>query len=116
MKIVNLNDVPKTEVQMDGVKGAFRQLPLSAEDGAPTSSFRVFTVEPGGHTPHHTHPFEHMNYVISGEGALVSPAGEAQPIKQGDFALVLAEEKHQYRNTSETEPLVFICAVPNAYA
>jgi len=116
MKIVSLNDIAKTKVHMEGAKGALRQLALTAKDGAPTFSFRVFTVEPGGHTPHHTHPFEHMNYVISGQGALVSPEGDEQAIQAGDFALVLPEEKHQYRNTSATEPFVFICAVPNAYA
>ena len=32
-----------------------------------------------------------MNYIIEGEGALVNEAGEEQPIKVGDFALVNPE-------------------------
>ena len=36
----------------------------------------------------------HMNYVIEGEGALVNEAGEEQPLKAGDFALVNPDEKH----------------------
>jgi uncharacterized cupin superfamily protein len=29
-----------------------------------------------------------MTYIIEGEGALVNEAGEEQPLKAGDFALV----------------------------
>lgn len=32
-----------------------------------------------------------MTYVIEGEGALVNEAGEEQPLKAGDFALVNPE-------------------------
>ena len=53
--------------------------------------------------------------MISGEGAIVTAAGSERPISQGDFALVLPDEKHQYRNTSAAEPFVMICAVPKAY-
>ncbi|MDF1576704.1 MAG: AraC family ligand binding domain-containing protein [Bacteroidales bacterium] len=36
-----------------------------------------------------------MNYVIEGDGALVNEAGEEQPLKAGDFALLNPDEKHQ---------------------
>lgn len=39
----------------------------------------------------------HMNFVIEGLGALVNEAGEEQPLKAGDFALVDPSEKHQHR-------------------
>jgi quercetin dioxygenase-like cupin family protein len=29
--------------------------------------------------------------------------------------MVLPDEKHQYRNKSESKPLIFICAVPKEY-
>ena len=61
------------------------------------------------------HPFEHLNYIISGHGTLVSENGNGFAIKQGDFAMVLPDEVHQYRNDSETEPLVVICAVPREF-
>ena len=115
MKIIALSDVQKAPVAMAGASRAWKQTPVSAADGAPNFSFRVFTLEPGGHTPHHEHPFEHVNYVIGGAGALVSPDGRSLPLRAGDFALVLPGEKHQYRNASDTEPFVMICAVPKAY-
>lgn len=114
MKRINLSEVPKMEVKMEGAKGAFKQVPLSKDDGAPVFSFRVFSLEPSGHTPLHQHNFEHLNYVVQGRGIMVSKDGENE-IKQGDFAMVLPNELHQYRNASDTEPFVFICAVPKEF-
>jgi quercetin dioxygenase-like cupin family protein len=111
MRITQLNKVEKTVPKMEGAKGVLKQIPLSITDGVPTMSWRVFTIGPGGHTPWHQHPFEHMNYVISGGGVVVSKEGENQ-VKEGDFALVLPDEIHQFKNTSPTRDLVFICAVP----
>jgi quercetin dioxygenase-like cupin family protein len=115
MKIISLDKVNKTEMKMEGAYKVQKQLPLSAADGAPAFSFRVFTVEPQGHTPYHTHPFEHLNYIIEGNGVLVTETGEEFDVKKGDFAMVLPDEKHQYRNKSESKPLIFICAVPKEY-
>jgi len=115
MKVTDLESVPSVPVQMEGAKGTRKQVPISVADGSPAFSVRVFTIEPHGHTPYHQHPFEHLNYVISGRGHLVTESGEKKPLKKGDFALVLPNEMHQYRNASESEPLVVICAVPKAY-
>ena len=113
MHIVKLTDVESQPVAMEGVVGATRQVPLGVAHGVPTMSARVFTLEPGGHTPHHEHPFEHLNYVISGRGELQSEQG-LRSIAAGDFILVDPHERHQYRNP-HTEPLVFICLVPREY-
>lgn len=115
MKIISLNQAEKTEVALEGAKGVTKQMPLSRKDGVPVYSYRVFTVDPGGYTPYHRHNYEHMNYIISGEGVLVNEDGEELPVKTGDFALVLPNEKHHYKNTHPTEPLVFICGVPKEF-
>ncbi len=115
MKTIKLKDIEKIKVDMEGAKDVWRQVPISKNDGTPSFSFRVFTVAPGGHTPYHTHPFEHLNYVISGRGALVNEKGDKQALQTGDFAMVLPDEKHQYKNISGTEPFVMICAVPKTY-
>lgn len=115
MKITSLDQIEKTKMTMEGAKDTWKQIPISKADGTPSVSFRVFTIMPEGHTPYHTHPFEHMNYVIEGEGAMVMESGEERPVKKGDFALVLPGEKHQYRNKSRQKPMVMICAVPKDY-
>lgn len=115
MKVTGLDQVAKVKVDMEGANNAYKQVPISASDGSPTHSLRVFTIEPGGHTPYHQHPFEHLNYAIAGQGVLVAEGGKEIPIKTGDFALVLPDEMHQYRNILDDQPLVMICAVPKEY-
>ncbi len=98
MVITNLEKVKKTIPEMPGAESIQKQIPLSRADGVPTFSFRVFTIEPGGHTPFHRHPFEHMQYVIEGSGVLVADKRE-----------------HKIKNTSKTHNLLIICAVPREY-
>ena len=115
MKVTNLQNTNKTKMEMEGAKNTYKQVPISNADGAPSFVFRVFTIEPNGHTPYHKHHFEHVNYIIEGEGVLVLENRMEKPVKKGDFALVLPGETHQYMNKSDTEPLVIICAVPKEY-
>jgi quercetin dioxygenase-like cupin family protein len=56
-----------------------------------------------------------MNYIIKGEGVLINESGDKTRLKEGDFALVDPNERHQYRNRSKEEPLILICAVPKEY-
>jgi quercetin dioxygenase-like cupin family protein len=113
MKITNLKQCPSTAVTMAGAAGATRQVPIGKADGAPNFSIRVFTLAPGGHTPHHQHESEHLNYILEGNGVVME--GETmRPVSAGDFVLVRPNEKHQYRNTGD-RPLVFMCMVPSLY-
>lgn len=115
MNIRSLDKVEKIKVNMEGADNVYKQVPISKDDGSPVFCFRVFTIEPGGHTPFHRHPFEHLNYIIEGSGAIVDESGQEREVKKGDFALVLPGEKHQYKNKSISEPMIMICAVPKEY-
>jgi quercetin dioxygenase-like cupin family protein len=115
MKIISIDQVEKKKVRMEGATGAWKQLPLGGYDGVPVYSYRVFTLEPGGYTPYHSHPYEHMNFIIDGQGVLVNEAGEEQQLKPGDFALVNPNEKHQYRNKSTDKEFKMICGVPKEF-
>jgi quercetin dioxygenase-like cupin family protein len=115
MKITNLNKTARKKMEMEGAKDTWKQVPVSKDDGTPVFSLRVFTIEPGGHTPYHTHPFEHVNYIIQGRGVLVTEGGEEKPVSQGDFVLVLPGEKHQYKNAAPDGPMVIICGVPKEF-
>jgi len=64
---------------------------------------------------YHFHPFEHLNYIIEGEGAVVTESGDERPVKRGIFVLVLPAENHQYKNTSSKDPVVIVCGVPKEY-
>ena len=113
MKVTRLEDCAKVAVNMDGIKGVEKQVPLGKAEGAPNFSLRVFTIAPGGHTPHHNHAAEHLNYVLEGSGEVFSEQG-VKPITVGDYVVVLPQETHQYRNTGNV-PMKMMCIVPSAY-
>jgi quercetin dioxygenase-like cupin family protein len=115
MKISRLDEIEKIKANMEGAKEVYKQVPISKKDDSPHFSFRVFTIEPKGHTPFHKHPFEHLNYIIEGQGCLVDESGKEHEVKKGDFVLVLPDEKHQYQNRSPKAPFIMICAVPKEY-
>ena len=100
--------------EIEKEKNVKKKIAIGSKDGSPNFSFRVFTVEPGGYTPYHSHKQEHVNYIIEGKGAIVDEEGNEKPLEQGDFALVLPNEKHQYKNTG-SENFVMICAVEKEY-
>lgn len=115
MKIVHYNDVEMNEVNVEGASNAKIRKVLTAEDGAPNFTMRIFELGQDGHTPYHAHEWEHEIYVVEGKGALVKEDGTEIPLETGMAALVKPNEKHQFKNkTSET--FKFMCLVPNAYA
>ncbi len=107
--IRNVNSVELDPVQMEGVDGASMAVMVGKGDGAPNFATRLFQVEPGGHTPHHSHDFEHEVFVVSGEGTILLDEDE-HPIKAGDVIYVEANRVHQFR--SGNEGMRFLCMVP----
>lgn len=95
---------------MDGATGTKMRMLIGADDGASNFHMRHFTVETGGHTPHHSHDYEHEILILSGEGVAKSERGERR-FKVNDIIFVPANEKHQFVNTGE-DPLQFICLIP----
>lgn len=116
MKIINLEDIHKTLVNLEDTLGVDVQIPIGKDDGTPAYSMRVFTVIPGGHTPYHKHEFEHINYVISGKGVINTEDGPYL-VKEGDCMLIPPYVVHNYENMSEYngQNLVFICLVPKEF-
>lgn len=84
---------------------------ITEETGAPNFAMREFTVQPGGSTPRHTHPWEHEVYILAGEGAVFGEGGEEQ-IAPGDVVFVPPDEEHQFRNIG-AEELRFLCLIPH---
>jgi quercetin dioxygenase-like cupin family protein len=79
-------------------------------DGAPVYNMRMIEVEPGGHTPLHSHPYEHENYVLEGQGRVLIE-GVMYPVGPGTVILVAPNALHQYQNTGHNL-LRFLCSVP----
>lgn len=110
MKIVDYKSVELREVKDEGAKGVNIRWVISKEDGAEHFYMRVFEVQPGGHTPHHRHAWEHEVFILEGEAQVVSEKG-AHRAPAGSAVFVPPEEFHQFKN--ETDRLMrFICLVP----
>lgn len=110
MAIVRSARDVETKVMDGEARGVTMRVLLSPEDGARNFIMRLFSVEPGGRTPLHSHPWEHEVFVLAGNGIVVSESGE-NSIEPGSAVYISPGEKHCFRNTGREE-LRFICVVP----
>lgn len=110
MKHVPADAKPPQPIEVEGATGVKKSGLITAADGSPTVAMRHFIVEPGGNTPYHTHDWEHVVYVLSGDGLARTPEGESR-IGAGDALLVDPEIQHNFVNDGEA-PLHFLCIVP----
>jgi quercetin dioxygenase-like cupin family protein len=111
MMVKTADDVPASEVIMDGVEKTYIQWLYSRDEGAPNFSMRRFTLKNGGNIPLHGHPWEHEIYILSGRAKVFTDTEETV-VSEGDVLFVPVDEPHGYENTGE-EDLVFLCMIPN---
>ena len=112
MKVNHYESIAQQPVEMEGADGCKVRWLVGEDDGAPNFAMRHFEVGVGGHTPRHSHPYEHEVFVLEGEG-VVFEGDQEHPLRKGDVVLVKPDEVHQFRNTGQT-PLKFLCLVPNS--
>ena len=110
MKVERIEGHEQQEVTMEGAAGAKMRMLIGPAEKAPNFHMRHFEVEPGGHTPHHQHDYEHEIVVLKGGGVAKSEQGD-RAFKAGDVIYVPANEMHQFVNPNDT-PLEFICLIP----
>lgn len=109
MLIRNIHQTPANPVAMDGVKGVKMAVMCGRADGVPHFAMRNFIVEAGGHSPRHSHDYEHEVFIVSGGGHVLLE-GQQNPIKAGDVVYVPADQEHQF--TAGPEGMNFLCLVP----
>ena len=114
MRVQRASDTKSQTVEMDGANGCTVRWLIGEQEGAPNFAMRQFEIEPGGHTPHHFHPYEHEIYVTAGEGVVVD-GDQLREIRAGDVIYVAPDDVHQFRNTG-SQPLQFLCLIPNSAA
>lgn len=109
-KAVHYTEIVERPVEMEGVKDVTIRWLISEEDDAPNFYMRMFTVQPGGYTPYHSHPYEHEVFVLEGEGIVVIDNKEHR-MKGGYVIAVPPDVKHQFKNTGNGI-LRFLCLIP----
>ena len=90
--------------------GADMRVVIGPEENAPNFVMRVFEVKPGSSSPHHTHPWEHEVYVISGKGVVRSESDETR-LEADSVVYVEPEERHSFTNVGD-DLLRFVCVIP----
>ena len=110
MYMTRPEEVRPAPLPIEGAQGTTFRVLIGPEQGAPHFAMRHFTVDPGGHTPLHQHPYEHEIVVQAGKG-LVRCGDTYRGIRAGDAIFLPPGKLHQIRNTG-TDPLEFICLVP----
>ncbi|MFG0274802.1 MAG: cupin domain-containing protein [Phycisphaerales bacterium] len=109
--IRNIDEVEFRPMEMAGAERITMSMMVGREHGAPNFSMRQFRIAPGGHSPRHSHDYEHEVLVLDGEGDVLL-AGERRHIKAGDTLFVPPEQEHQFRTPEGGPGLRFICLVP----
>ena len=97
-------------IELEGVKDVSMQVLIGNEEDSPTCIMRRFKVESGGHSPHHSHDYEHVVFVVSGKGTLFA-SGREHEISEGISLIVHPNEIHQFRADKGVE-LQFLCIIP----
>ncbi len=112
MKVEKRSNISKCAVELDGAKDVEIRWLISKEDGAENFAMRMFELQPGGHTPLHTHTHEHEVFVIEGQGVFVCE-GQENEFSAEYVIFVPGGEEHQFRNTGNSV-LRMLCLIPAA--
>lgn len=110
MVIGHIETCKASPVHSEGATGMSKQVPISQGEGWGDYVLRVFTLEPGGCSPRHRHPWPHINWIVSGTG-LIDLGGIEHGVRSGSYAYIPGGVFHRFTNTG-IEPFVFICIVP----
>lgn len=111
MIVDNAKNVPVIEVNSGEAKFASMKALVSKTEGWEGYVMREVEVLEGGYTPKHSHPWQHINYFIEGDGELMID-GKINKVTPGSFAYVPENSLHQFRNIGNTT-FKFICIVPD---
>ena len=102
MKHIHYLDQEPERTEADGAKGAVIRHIITEKDGAPTFNMRVVSLERGGQSPSHSHPWEHEFFVLSGMG-IGKVDNKEVTLKQGDALFVPPGLQHSIRATEAME-------------
>ena len=110
MKIEKSINIKKSPVNVEGAKDVEIRWLISKEDGANNFAMRMFELQPGGHTPLHSHPHEHEVFIVAGSGTLHCD-GKDYEFAPEHVIFVPGQAMHNFKNTGDSL-LRFLCLIP----
>ncbi len=112
MKREKSSKISKCSIELEGAKDVEIRWLISKEDGAENFAMRMFELQPGGHTPLHTHAHEHEVFIVEGQGVFVCE-GQEYEFDAEYVIFVPAKKEHQFRNAGDSV-LSMLCLIPAA--
>jgi len=109
-KVVHYTEVPAEDVKEDDARGVKIRWLISRRDGAENFAMRCFEIEPGGHTPCHSHDWEHEVFILKGEG-IVFHNGRKHNVSSGYVIFIPPGDEHYFENTGK-DKMIFLCLIP----
>jgi quercetin dioxygenase-like cupin family protein len=88
MFVSHIKNIKKLPMNMEGAEKVLKQVLIGKNEGWDSHVMRLFTVEKNGHTPKHSHPYPHINFIISGKGILHMD-GKNHDIEKGSLHMSL---------------------------
>jgi quercetin dioxygenase-like cupin family protein len=112
MKLKSYADITPTLLDNGPARGVAARVVIGKSDEAQNFCMRVFEIAPGGHTPKHTHEWEHEMFIHSGAGEIFGN-GRWNRVAAGQAVFIPGQEEHQIRNPGQA-PLVVVCLIPGS--
>ncbi|MBW1666681.1 MAG: cupin domain-containing protein [Deltaproteobacteria bacterium] len=102
MKHIHYMDQEPEVVDFDGAEKTVIRHIITEKDGAPNFNLRVLTIEAGGKSPEHSHPWEHEFFVLKGQGIGIMGDKE-EKLRPGDVIYCPPDVHHCIKATEQME-------------
>jgi quercetin dioxygenase-like cupin family protein len=108
MIVRSLDSVRPQHLTGSGFSRVVLKILSGPRDGCNKFTTRLFTIQPGGHTPRDSAASERVFYVLSGTGECVDVDGFAREIVPGDSIVVPPWEMFHLQNRSSGDLSVLL--------
>jgi quercetin dioxygenase-like cupin family protein len=110
-KCVQSSKIMLEKMEEVGAEGISVRWLIKKEDGAPNFAMRLFELQPKGHSPLHSHNWEHEVYILEGN-AKVTCEDQEREATTGYVVFIPPNAKHKFTNIGKST-LKFLCLVPH---
>jgi len=110
-KCVHSSKIKLENMEESGAEGVKVRWLITKEDGAPNFAMRLFELQPKGHSPLHSHHWEHEVYILEGE-CKVTCEGREEKAGAGYVVFIPPDAEHRFANVGKST-LKFLCLVPH---
>jgi len=110
-KCVHSSKIKLENMEESGAEGIKVRWLIKKDDGAPNFAMRLFELQPKGHSPLHSHNWEHEVYILEGN-CKVTCEGQEKKASAGYVVFIPPNAEHEFANVGKST-LKFLCLVPH---